>query len=356
MTTRPLALGATRTSISCNVKLNAIGLSLKSFKLKPIAQTVLYGLRNLIRITAVTLCLSHLSLAPYAHSAPIGGDVVGGSGTINQSGLTTTINQASQRMAIDWQSYNVQQNERVQYIQPNAQSVSLNRILSNSGSQIHGQIDANGHVILVNPNGVFFSGTSVVNVGGIIASGLDIKPTDFMNGNYIFNDVIGTEGKVINSGIINAATGGNVALIGKQVQNDGLIVANLGSVSLAAGKQAVLTFDNAGMLGVRVSKAILQDELGVDPAVLNNGTITAEGGRVLLSASVSQDIFSAAVNTDGLELATSAVVNEDGSFTLGGGADVVNAGNIDISAKANTNLAILKLLANLGSGLDIVSA
>jgi len=46
-------------------------------------------------------------------------------------------------------------------------------------------------VILVNPNGIFFTPTAVVNVGGIIASGLDIKPDDFMNGNYIFNDVLG---------------------------------------------------------------------------------------------------------------------------------------------------------------------
>ena len=104
-----------------------------------------------------------------------------------------------------------------------------------------------------------------------------------MNGNYIFNEVMGTEGKVINSGIINASLGGNVALIGKQVQNDGLIVAKLGSVTMAAGKEAVLTFDKGGLLGVKITKEILQDELGVDPAVLNKGVISAEAGRVLTS-------------------------------------------------------------------------
>jgi len=73
-------------------------------------------------------------------------------------------------MAVDWQSYNVQQNEKVKYIQPSSSSVSLNRILGNSASTIRGQIDANGQVILVNPNGVFFGATSTVNVGGLIAS------------------------------------------------------------------------------------------------------------------------------------------------------------------------------------------
>jgi len=103
-----------------------------------------------------------------------------------------------------------------------------------------------------------------------------------------------------------------------------LISANLGTVTLAAGKQAVLTFDQGGLLGVRVSKEILQTELGVDPAVLNNGEINAAGGRVLLTASVSQDIFSQAVNSGDLNQGISVVMHDDGSFTLGGGADVVN--------------------------------
>ena len=167
-------------------------------------------------------------------------------------------------MAIDWSSYNVNSNERVQYIQPNTSSLSLNRIHSITASDIQGRIDANGQVILLNPNGVIFGPNAIVNVGGLMASTLDMNPKDFMNGNYILNEVLGSDGKVVNSGIINASVGGNVALIGKQVQNDGLISAKLGSVTLAAGKEAVLTFDNQGLLGVKVTKAVLQDEIGVD--------------------------------------------------------------------------------------------
>lgn len=274
---------------------------------------------------------SHLGLVSNAYSSPEGGQVVGGAGNINQSGLNTTIKQYSQNMAIDWQSYNVKQNERVQYVQPNASSISLNRIVGNNASSIQGKIDANGQVILVNPNGIFFSATSSINVGGLMASGLDIKPSDFMNGNYIFNEVLGTNGIVFNSGIINASTGGSITLLGKQVKNDGMIVAKLGAVNMAAGKQAVLTFDNAGLLGVRITKEVLQNELGIDPAVLNNGSIIAEGGRILLTASVSQDIFSRAVNTGGMVDSTSAVVNADGTFTLGLGADVVNNGTLNVS-------------------------
>ena len=143
-------------------------------------------------------------------AGPEGGHIVGGRGSINHHGSSTTINQSTDLMAIDWQSYNINADERVQYIQPDSSSVSLNRILSNHGSQIHGQIDANGHVILVNPNGIVFGQNATINVGGILASGLDIDPNDFMNGNFTFSGLEGTEGKVINSGVINASTGGSV--------------------------------------------------------------------------------------------------------------------------------------------------
>ena len=301
------------------------------------------------QIMAYSLVFSHLTFIPYVHAGPAGGNVVGGSGTINHSGLTTNINQLTPAMAIDWNSYNVNANEIVNYIQPDASSISLNRILGNSASQIHGQINANGQVVLVNTNGIFFSPTASVNVGGLLASGLNIDPVDFMNGEYVFSSIDADNGAIINSGILNASLGGSISLLGKQVTNNGLISANLGAVNLAAGKEAVLTFDNQGLMGIKISREILQDELGVDPAVLNNGEITAEGGRVLLTASQSQDIFSQAVNSNGIEQATSVVVNADGSFTLGSGADVVNTGAVDVSTTDNNAGKVVMLGENVTS-------
>lgn len=290
-----------------------------------------------------------------AQAAPNGGTVVGGDGIIEQSGVDTTIIQNTDHLAIDWESFNIAAEERVQFIQPDADSVALNRILGNEASQIFGRLDANGHVILMNPNGVLFGEGASVNVGGLVATGLNINADDFMNGEFVLQAVDGTDGAVINKGIINAATGGNVALIGKQVDNQGLISAKLGSVTLAAGKEAVLTFDNQGLLGVRVSKEILQDEIGVDTAVANSGDITAEGGRVLLTGSVSQDIFSQAVNADGLNAKTSVVMHEDGSFTLGAGADVVNTGTISTSSETADAGQIVVLGENVNSSGAILA-
>ena len=290
-------------------------------------------------------------------AGPKGGSIRSGEGSIDASGTTTTIEQTTNRMAIDWRSYDVNANERVHYMQPNADAISLNNILSNHGSQIHGQIDANGRVILVNPNGIFFGREAKINVGGLIASGLRIDLDDFVNGEFIFEAIEGADGQVINSGTINAALGGSVALIGRQVENEGLISAKLGAVSLAAGKEAVVTFDQGGLMGVRVSKAVLQEDLGMDPAVINSGGIDAEGGRILMSGSVSRDIFSSAVNSGGMSTDTSVVVNEDGSFTLGAGGDVVNTGELSVSTtEAGRNAGQIAVIGENVTNSGVIAA
>ncbi len=292
-----------------------------------------------------------------SHALPQGGQIVGGSGSITQQQNLTDIRQHTQSLAINWNSFNLSEQDVVNFYQPSASSIALNRILSSNASQIFGQINANGRVVLVNSNGVFFGQTASVNVGGLIASGLDIGVNDFMNGDYRFNATDSADGIVKNSGTIQASLGGSVALLGKQVENSGYIGANLGSVALATGHQAVLSFDPEGLLGIRITDAVLHDELGVDPALVNSGEIEAAGGRVLLTASQSRDIFSNAVNHSSIEQATSAVVYEDGSFTLGGGGDVVNSGSISVSSDAKDPGAgqVVVLGENITSGGHITA-
>ncbi len=281
---------------------------------------------------------------------PEGGRIVGGSGSITQNGTTTHINQYSQLMAIDWDTFNLGSDGQVNFIQPGISSIALNRILDVNPSEIYGQINSTGTVILLNPYGVVFGESSSLNVGGLVASSLMIKPEDFMNGDLTFSELEGVQGNVINYGMINAATGGSVSLIGERVENHGVIAANLGSVNLAAGREAVLTFDNEGLLGVKVTESVLQDDLGVDPAVINTGEISAAGGQILLTATTSQDIFSQAVNVGDMNEADGVIVHEDGSFTLGAtgiseeglvvqpsnnpqqpSGDVINTGTLDVS-------------------------
>lgn len=109
------------------------------------------GIARVSRYTFIAILLSYVSIS---QAGPVGGNIVGGAGNIQQSNLTTTIRQNTPSMVINWDSYNLNTNEVVNYLQPGASSIALNRILSNSPSQILGQINANGHIVLVNPNGV----------------------------------------------------------------------------------------------------------------------------------------------------------------------------------------------------------
>lgn len=284
----------------------------------------------------LAIAISSALAASVCHAGPTGGTVVDGGGAITQSGSNTRIDQSTERLSLQWDTFNVAADERVQFVQPSSTSTALNRILDHDGSRILGSIDANGHVILTNPNGIFFGQNAKVNVGGLVASGLNVNSEDYMNGDLAFSALEGSKGTVVNRGLINAATGGNVLLLGKSVANHGLISAELGHIALASGSEAVVTFDDQGLIGVRIDKETLASEVGAS-AVNNTGTLAANGGKILLSGSVSEDLFSAAVNRGNMPTQTNAVVHNDGSFTLGAGHKVVNTGTLDVSTGADSD-------------------
>ena len=109
-------------------------------------------------------------------AAPTGGQVVAGAGTIAQAGATTTITQSSQNLSLNWQGFNIAPAETVNFLQPSASAVAVNRIFDSSGSQILGRLNANGQVYLINPNGILFGQGAQVNVGGLVASRSTSEP------------------------------------------------------------------------------------------------------------------------------------------------------------------------------------
>lgn len=99
---------------------------------------------------------------------PTGGAITAGTGSITGQGTNhVTINQHSDKLAVNWNSFSIGSGEKVQFIQPGASSIALNRVLGNNASAIYGQLSANGKVFLLNPNGVLFAQGAQVNVGEI---------------------------------------------------------------------------------------------------------------------------------------------------------------------------------------------
>ncbi|MBL8329745.1 MAG: filamentous hemagglutinin N-terminal domain-containing protein [Rubrivivax sp.] len=242
-----------------------------------------------------------------AATLPTGERVVQGQASVQRQGSTMDIQQSTDKALINWQSFNVGSQASVRFQQPSAQAVTLNRVIGGDASQIAGRIQANGQVFLVNPNGVMFTQGSRVDVGGLVASTLDITDSDFQAGRYRFTRGNAT-GKVVNEGSLQAAPGGGIALLGSEVVNNGTIRATLGTVALAAGEAVTLSFDG-GSVGVQVDPANLR------ALVENNQLVQAEGGQVIMTARAANALLGAAINNRGT-VSASSLVDQGGVIRL----------------------------------------
>ncbi|MDF3163788.1 YDG domain-containing protein [Pseudomonas proteolytica] len=287
---------------------------------------------------AIALILGGAILVPasaLASGLPTGGQVVLGNGQIlTPDQQQMVINQTTQKLAIDWQSFNIGADKKVTFVQPGKDSVALNRVVGSDGSKIMGQLNANGQVFLVNPNGVLFGKGSSVDVGGLVASTLDITNSDFAAGNYKFQGKGSADNaSVVNQGTLKAGDGGAVALLGGTVSNQGVIAAKLGSVALAAGNKVTLDFAGDGLLNVQV------DEATKNALVENRQLIQADGGQVIMTAKASDALLQTVVNNTGV-IEAHTLGKKGGKIVLLGGFDggtVQVAGTLDASAPSGGN-------------------
>ena len=268
-----------------------------------------------------------MSFGPDVSALPVGGTVTAGSASVGGSGGSMIITQSTQNTAINWQSFNIGQSEAVRFVQPNSNSVALNRVLGSDPTSIFGSLSANGKVFLVNPNGILFRKGAQVNVDGLVASTLNVTDSGFMAGDYKF---VGTsKGMILNQGsIITHADGGYVALLGGHVSNDGIIAAKLGTVVLAAGSAITLDVAGDGLLNVTVNQG------AVNALVQNSGLIQADGGQVLLTAQAAENLLQSVVNNTGI-IQAQTVENRNGTIKLLADmqSGTVNVGGtLDVSA------------------------
>ena len=264
---------------------------------------------------------------------PQGGVISVGQGTIVNINNTLTIKQTTDKLGVNWQSFNVGADGQVVFEQPNSKSVAMNRVIGSDGSAILGRIDANGQVFVINPNGVIFGKDAQVNVGGLVASTLNLTDENFSKGDYSFTAEGGKNGEVLNQGTIQAAEGGYVALIGKSVKNQGVIKAQLGTASLAAGNAVTLDFSGDGLLNIQVK------ESAVNALAENKGLIKADGGSVLMTARSSNALIQTVVNNEGV-IEAQTLETRGGKIFLDAGQEdgaVHVAGTLDASAPVSGN-------------------
>lgn len=274
------------------------------------------------------------------YANPEGGVVTAGSATISTPDVNTVqVNQASDKAIVNWQSFNIAPNETTRFVQPNSSSVILNRINPQQGaSQIFGQIQANGQVILVNQAGVYFGPGSRVDVAGLIASTTDISDEKFLAGMYSFDQKSPSyNGSIINKGTLIAADHGLIALIGSAVSNEGMVQAHLGNVVLASGNKFTVGFDNSGLVNFTIDDATAQagvDQNGValKNGVNNSGTIIADGGTILMAAQSVSGVMDNVINMTGV-VQSQSVDEHNGTIIFAGDTEGTTylSGKVDAS-------------------------
>ena len=290
---------------------------------------------NKLRIIAsVILCvyLIQLTIVPAAMASPVGlssstpGVSFDGVGTPN-----LTITSSALSSIIQAQGFNTLHNETVNVVQ-GANAAMLVRIGDINPTSFDGTLNAMGRLFLLNPNGILFGPNSQINVGGLVASSLNMSSANFLAGHYLLQGT-GLEGPVKNMGAINGSHNG-VYLLAPNVENSGVITSPGGNIVLAAGTKAFLSNrpDGRGFL------AELSNPVG---RAVNLKDLIADGGNITLAGQV--------VNQEGLIqansvrerngtielLASNAVTLKDGSSTIAkGGDEGVSAGGI-IRAIAN---------------------
>ncbi|MFN8610744.1 MAG: filamentous hemagglutinin N-terminal domain-containing protein [Vulcanimicrobiota bacterium] len=216
--------------------------------------------------------------------------------------------QSSPSGIINWGSFNIGSGQLVQFLQPDLHSAVLNRVVGQDPSQILGQIQANGQVILVNPNGILFGPGSSVNAGSFMATTLALEDQDFLQGRFNLH-LEGPLRAVVNQGDIRVTEGGFIALISPLVQNQGTLLAERGQVVLGASTRASLSVDARGLLQVVLGQA------------------SQAPGTVMLTPDQMTDTLASLVRGPGQE-SQRIVETSQGLALVGAEGVVLNDGNI----------------------------
>ncbi len=289
--------------------------------------------------------------ASNASANPTGADVVSGSATIsNPATNKLVVNQTSDKAIINWKNFDISENEWTQFVQPGSNSVALNRITDGNPTEILGKLTANGKIMVVNPNGVFFGANSTVDVAGLIASTSDTSNADFLAGKTNLSVAGKPDASIVNKGHITAADGGLVALVAPNVRNDGIIQANLGTVALASAQTASIDMYGDNLYSFALDKETTAAATGAKAAVENNGIISVGGGKVLLTAKVAKGVVDNVINNTGIIEANSAHM-EGGTVVLDGGEGNVNlSGKISATGKTGGKVTVT------GSNIQLANA
>ena len=293
---------------------------------------------------------------------------------ITSANGSTAVNivQSQQNAYLYWKSFSVGPQTTLNFDQSAGGNdvgnwIAFNKVMGNvSPSHIYGQISAQGQIYILNQNGILFHNGSQVNTHSLVASTLPINENlagdalNNVNGRGIANnpdyqflftalpvtsgtlgptaaftpaaapaggigDVVVEQGASITSPANSSHTGGLVALIGPNVQNNGSISTPNGQTILAAGLQVGLTPHTSSDPSLRGMDVYVGKVSDPTVSTISTSTGTAENNGLIEISEGNATITGKTVNQNG-------IINSSTSVSLNGRIDLQAVYNDSVTA------------------------
>ena len=337
------------------------------------------SLRLALAITTGLCSTVLLSTPAIAQSLPTGPSVgfqSGGTAIVyGTSGTTGTLNLGdNQRSIVNWSSFGVGTGSAMQFQYGGAgQGAVLNRVVGATSSSIAGSITgpSNLDIFLINPNGIIVGAGANINVGGLVASTLDLTDADFANGSAYNFSGTGTTGVTVNGGAtLNSA--GSLVLLGGFVSTSGalsagrdVVVAAASDISLATapGSPLSMTVNQGTPLSAGVTLAGTVNGANIYAATASragvaNNILNVSGALTAATATATDRgiVLAAGTSDSGVTVASGGGNDTSGSARLAvGGTATAVAGASAPASSAGIRAGALGLVSGAGS-LDAAGA
>lgn len=257
------------------------------------------------------LCLFQVAIVPLFGSQHT---VVSGSAEISQPVSSHQIITASDKAVLHWDDFSIDQGKTLEFILPESKASVLNRVVGKHESQLLGNLISNGHVYLVNPNGIFIGGEAIIRTASFLASTLDMNTEHFLkSGDEGFTSGISLVGmsqaKITNLGTIEAWDG-DIVFASYGITNEGVLKAPKGTVALGAAEHVV--FQPSGDQRFFIKKPASEKPLKkTGTGIAHTGSIEAIKAELLADGNV----YALAIQCSGV-VEASNVKEENGRILL----------------------------------------
>lgn len=219
---------------------------------------------------------------------PAGEKVVCGQVAIERpSSHSLQVTQLSPQAIVEWNDFSVGTNESTTFIQPSSSAAILNRVVGGNLSEIYGQMQGNGKVFLINPNGILVGPSGIIDCAGFLGAALDIENQAFLAGrDFVFTG--NPEATLVNQGTIQTGDG-YLFLVGPNVTNEGQLLTRKNNAHLVEGEVVTISSLEDPKVTLRPApSAFKSTKAGAETFAVNRGgqrdatVVRKVGARIFL--------------------------------------------------------------------------